>query len=232
MEHDLGTGAMWYGAFLLSTVCHEAAHAWVAFRLGDPTAHRGGQATLNPVPHIRREPVGMVVVPILSWLAGGWIFGWASAPFNPDWARAHPRRAALMALAGPGTNLALAIGAGLLIRLGFEWGVFAPPLFPSMSRLASSPDGGAMDLVAQVLSILLSLNVLLCLFNLVPLPPLDGSNAPLLLLPAAAARRYFELLRHPALRYAGILVAYVLLPHILPKVLPMVARMLYSSSAG
>jgi Zn-dependent protease len=228
MEHDLVTGGMWYGAFLLSTVCHEASHAWVAFRLGDDTALKGGQVTLNPVPHIRREPVGMVLVPILSWFVGGWIIGWASAPYSVEWARQHPKRAAVMALAGPATNLALAVTAALLIRLGYEWNVFAPPYAFTMSDLAVGAGAGWTVLAAHVLSIFLSLNILLCLFNMIPLPPLDGSNAPLLLLPASAARKYSEILRHPLLRYAGILVASRLIQPILPSLLLMVTRMLYS----
>jgi Zn-dependent protease len=228
MDHDLASGAMWYGAFLFSTVCHEASHAWVASRLGDETAERGGQVTLNPVPHIRREPFGMVVVPVLAWLMGGWIVGWASAPYNLEWARRYPRRAALMALAGPATNLALAFSAGLLIRLGYEWNVFTAPFSLTMSRLAAGHDGWATGLAAQLLSIFLSLNMLLCLFNMIPLPPLDGSNAPLLLLPPAAAKKYSDALSHPVLRYAGILVASQLIPPILPKLLPMVAGALYS----
>jgi len=229
MEHDLASGAMWYGAFLFSTVCHEASHAWVALRLGDETAEKGGQVTLNPAPHIRREPFGMVIVPILSWYLGGWIIGWASAPYSAAWARQYPRRAALMALAGPGTNLALALVAGLLIRLGYEWGVFGAPLTLTMSRLATSPGGGIMALAAQLLSIFLSLNLLLCLFNMIPLPPLDGSNAPLLLLPPEGAKRYSEVLRHPVLRYAGILIAWRLIPPILPGLLLAVTGVLYSS---
>ena len=230
MEHDLVSGAMWYGAFLFSTVCHEASHAWVAFRLGDSTAEKGGQVTLNPVPHIRREPFGMVVVPILSWYIGGWIIGWASAPYNLAWARQFPRRAALMALAGPATNLALALAAGLLIRLGYEWGAFGPPYALTMSRLATSPDGGIMGAAAQLLSIMLSLNLLLCLFNMIPLPPLDGSNAPLLLLPPEAAKKYSAVLSHPILRYAGILIASRLIPPILPKLLPVVTGVLYATA--
>jgi Zn-dependent protease len=228
MEHDLETGALWYGAFLLSTVCHEASHAWVASRLGDDTALRGGQVTLNPIPHIRREPVGMVVVPILSWFVGGWIFGWASAPYSVEWARQHPKRAAVMALAGPATNLALALTAALLIRLGYEWNVFAAPESFTMSTLAIAPGGGLAALGAQLLSIFLSLNLLLCLFNMIPLPPLDGSNAPLLLLPPAAAAKYSEVLRHPALRYIGILFASRLISPILPPLLLMVTRALYA----
>jgi len=220
---------MWYGAFLFSTVCHEASHAWAASRLGDETAQRGGQVTLNPAPHIRREPFGMVVVPILSWYLGGWIIGWASAPYDPVWARRFPKRAALMALAGPGTNLALALAAALLIRLGYEWNVFSAPFAPAMSRLAACPAGGVMEAAAQLLSIFLSLNLLLFLFNMIPLPPLDGSNAPLLLLPPGAAKRYSEVLGNPILRYAGILIAWRMIPAILPSMLSAVAGALFAS---
>jgi Zn-dependent protease len=222
MEHDLVAGGMWYGAFLLSTVCHEASHAWVASRLGDDTALKGGQVTLNPIPHIRREPIGMVVVPILSWFAGGWLIGWASAPYSMEWARTFPKRAALMALAGPATNLALALTAALFIRFGFEWNVV------NLSSVAVAPAGGAAAFAAQLLSIFLSLNLLLCLFNMIPLPPLDGSNAPLLLLPPAAAQKYSEILRYPLFRYAGILFASRLIPPILPPLLHMVSRVLYA----
>jgi len=227
MQPDLLNGALWYGAFLLSTVCHEAAHAWTALRLGDDTAARGGQVSLNPVPHVKREPFGMVVVPVLSWLLGGWIIGWASAPYSIVWARQFPRRAALMALAGPATNLALALLAGLLIRLGYEWQVFLAPHTLSSARMAFSPDGGATDLLARLLSIFLSLNLLLCAFNLVPLPPLDGSGAPLLLLPRGLAEKYSSALQHPLLRYAGIFLASRLIPPILPKLLLGAASVLY-----
>lgn len=76
-------GLVWYIVFLLSTTCHEAAHAWAAKLGGDLTAFHGGQVSLDPVPHIRREPFGMVVFPILSYVMGGWMMGWASAPYDP-----------------------------------------------------------------------------------------------------------------------------------------------------
>ena len=124
MEINLVDAALWYGVFLCSTVCHEAAHAWSALRLGDDTASRGGQVSLNPIPHVKREPMGMVVVPLLSWFAAGWIMGWASAPYNAVWARLYPRRAAIMAAAGPAANLGLVLVAALFIRIGVEWHAF------------------------------------------------------------------------------------------------------------
>src|SRR3984893_5592241 len=111
-------GFILYVAFLFSTTCHEAAHAFVAKLGGDSTAALGGQATLNPVPHIRREPWGMVVIPILAFLFTRGMIGWASAPFDPLWERRHPRRAALMALAGPATSYTLMLLAVIGLRVG------------------------------------------------------------------------------------------------------------------
>ena len=108
----------WLPAFLFSTTVHEAAHAWAALRLGDPTAYLAGQVSLSPWPHVRRSPIGMLVVPVITSLTQGWTMGWASAPYDAAWADRHPRRAALMALAGPLGNLLLAAVAFALLRAG------------------------------------------------------------------------------------------------------------------
>src|SRR6202795_1883094 len=102
-------GVVWYVVFLLSTTCHEAAHAFAARLGGDPPVFHGGRAAPHPLPPTRREPFGMVVFPILSYALGGWMMGWASAPYDPLWAQRHSRRAASMSLAGPGANFALTI---------------------------------------------------------------------------------------------------------------------------
>jgi Zn-dependent protease len=227
MDADLTSGAMWYGTFLISTVCHEAAHAWSASRLGDDTAAKGGQVTLNPLPHIRREPIGMVAVPLVSWFSGGWIIGWASTPYNRQWAEDNPRKAAVMALAGPSTNLALALAAALAIRLGYEWGVFGEPSPVNMSHLATTGSNGIMEFVARILSIFLSLNLLLCVFNLVPVPPLDGSRAPLLFLPKGAATAYADFTRNGVFRFVGLLAAWKLIPLIFPQILRGALGLLY-----
>jgi hypothetical protein len=120
-------GAVWFVAFLFSTTLHEAAHAFAAWRLGDSTAYHGGQASLNPIPHVRREPFGMVLIPIVSYALGGWMFGWASAPFDPMWAARYPKRAGLMALAGPIANLVLVIASGVAITVGNLTGYLRPP---------------------------------------------------------------------------------------------------------
>src|SRR5258708_14648811 len=117
-------GAIWYVVFVLSTTCHEAAHAVGAKLGGDLAAFHGGQVSLDPIPHIRREPFGMVLFPILSYIVGGWMMGWASVPYDPLWAHRHPRRAAWMSLAGPGANFSLAILAAIAIHAGIWMGVF------------------------------------------------------------------------------------------------------------
>src|SRR5437660_25605 len=124
---NLAIGLLRYVVFLFSTTCHEAAHALAAKIGGDPTAALGGQVSLNPIPHIRREPFGMVVVPALSLLTGGFMLGWASAPFDPLWRQRYPRRAAWMALAGPAANFTLVLLSILLIRIGIFTGYFDAP---------------------------------------------------------------------------------------------------------
>ena len=203
----LTLGIAWFAVFLFSTTLHEASHAFVGLRLGDATASRGGQVTLNPIPHVRREPFGMVVVPILSFLLSGWMFGWASAPYDPHWAQRAPKKAALMALAGPLSNLALVLAAGLLLRLGLLAGVFAPPQYLSFAHMATAPGGGAAEGLATLLSVLFSLNLILCVFNLIPLPPMDGSSVVQLAMTDDTARTFQQLVRQPMLGWIGIFIA-------------------------
>ena len=135
---NLSEGFLWYLAFLFSVVVHEASHAFTAMKLGDRTAYEGGQVTLDPLPHIKREPIGTVVVPILSFLAGGWMIGWASAPYDPVWARNYPQRSAMMALAGPLANLLVVAAAGLTIRLGMALDWFYAPDRINLSRIVAA----------------------------------------------------------------------------------------------
>src|SRR5262249_53288021 len=148
-----------------STTVHEAAHAWVALRLGDPTAYLGGQVSLSLWPHMKRAPMGMLIVPLITSLSQGWTMGWASCPYDPEWADRYPRRAALMALAGPVGNLCIALAAFGLIQLGLAFGAFEAPHTASVQQLvmnALPPDPMQLgDYVARGLSVLLALNVLL-----------------------------------------------------------------------
>jgi len=206
-------GLAWFAAFLFSTSCHEAAHAWAALRLGDPTAYLGGQVSLDPRPHIRREPVGTVLVPLITFaLTRSWMMGWASAPYDPHWADRHPRRAAWMALAGPAANFALVLVAALGIRVGVATGAFAAPEQATFSSVVAAGAGGAAAGAGTLLSILFSLNLVLGVFNLIPLPPLDGSAALALLLPERWRRSWLDFLRQPMLSWAGLLLAWRIFP--------------------
>ncbi len=228
MTFDPMSGLMSYGVFVFSVTLHEAAHAWAGLKLGDRTAAEGGQVTLDPIPHIRRSPFGMVVAPILSWLANGAMIGWASAPFDPTWARARPKRKALVSAAGPASNFLLVILAGILIRLGLHSGVFRPPAMVGWYELVAG-DSGLWVPLAGMLSLLFNLNLLLGLFNLIPLPPLDGGSILLLFLPERSAGRFMDFLHQPGLMILGLLVAWKLFGQIFWPVWGMSLRWLFGA---
>ena len=188
----IALGLLWYVVFLLSTTCHEAAHALVAKWGGDLTAFHGGQVTLNPLPHIRRTPFGMVIFPLITYAMNGWMMGWASAPYDPNWCRQYPRRAAKMALAGPAANFTLAILAGIAIKVGLWTQLFVPLDDFSFSSLVGVGSPGVTEGLARFLSLLFSLNILLGTFNLLPVPPLDGFTAVPLFLSDNGGRQYLS----------------------------------------
>jgi Zn-dependent protease len=227
---DLALGAIWYLVFLFSTTCHEAAHALVAKLGGDLTAAEGGQVTLNPIPHIRRSPFGMVVVPILSFALGGWMIGWASAPYDPAWQRQYPRRSAWMALAGPAANFSLMILAGIAIRIGLAAGYFqAPELVRSYAGLVAPANGAEPTFLTSALSILFVLNLLLGTFNLLPVPPLDGSSGIMVLLPEGLALRYLDFVQHSRnFALLGLIVAWTAFDRIFQPVFSFALHTLYS----
>jgi Zn-dependent protease len=192
---NLSLGVLWYIIFLFSTVLHEAAHAFAALRMGDQTAYLGGQVSLNPIPHIKREPVGLLAVPIASFLLSGWMFGWASAPYDYDWAVRHPKRSALMAMAGPAANLALVAVSAVVIHLGYRAGLFIAPETIDFSNLTEAATGGAMAVLATALSVCASLNLILFLFNMLPLPGFDGSSLPSLFVSRESALKIMDIMR-------------------------------------
>jgi len=221
-------GVTWYVVFLLSTTCHEAAHALAAKLGGDLTAFHGGQVSLDPIPHMRREPFGMVLFPILSYLIGGWMMGWASAPYDPLWAQRHPRRAAWMSLAGPGANFTLTILAALLIHVGIWIGLFEAPDSANFTTLAAALKPGAAEGAAKLLSIMFSLNLLLGVFNLLPVPPLDGFGAVPLLLSENAAQRFQEMgNRMRGFSMFGMLIAWKVFDPLFDPIFTLALRALY-----
>ncbi len=168
---------------IMSIVIHEVAHGYAARYYGDLTAEYEGRLTLNPIKHI--DPVGSVFVPLLSYLFGGFVFGWAKpVPYNPYNLKPGRWPEAFVALAGPLSNIGLAVVFGLLLRL------------------MENPSLSFVTITAGIVYI----NVLLAVFNLMPVPPLDGSKLLFALFPENIykLRSFFE-------RYGLILVLFFIL---------------------
>ena len=223
-------GVIWYIVFLFSTTCHEGAHSLAAKLGGDPTAFHGGQVTLNPLPHIRRALVGLLVVPILSYIFYHWMMGWASAPYDPYWQQRYPRRAAWMALAGPAANFILVILSALAIRGGILMRVFRMPESANFTQITAATTPGAAAFVATFLSILFVLNLLLGTFNLLPVPPLDGNTGITLLMSEERALRFLDWTRNHGLGMAGLLVAWVVYGKIFGFIFQLSLSALYPGS--
>jgi Zn-dependent protease len=214
---------VWYAAFLLSLTCHEAGHALVARWGGDDTAYVSGQVSLNPWPHIRREPVGTVLVPLLTYFMGTsrWMMGWASAPYDPRWEERHPQRAGLMSAAGPAANFILFALAFAALRFGLDAGVWTVPHDEiAIDRLVAAAPGAAgfVDAAGRFLSVVMSLNLILGVFNLMPFPPLDGISVVAGFVPAV--RTLHQRLRAvPAMALVGVILAWRVSPYVIVPVL-------------
>ena len=212
---DLSHGLLWFVAFLFSTTVHEAMHAFAALRGGDRTAYLGGQVSLSPLPHIRREPIGMLVVPLLTAFTNGWAVGWASTPYDPAWAARYPRRGAAMAAAGPAGNLLIALLALLGLRGGLLFGVFVSPTRVNFHHLVDAANGAPwLTAVGEVLTVLLVLNIFLFIFNMLPFPPLDGGAVLGGILPQRAALAVRQFAASPILSLVGVLVAWQIFPYV------------------
>jgi Zn-dependent protease len=227
MDPAIAEGFIWFVAFLFSTTVHEAMHALVAWKGGDPTAYHGGQVSLSPIPHIRREPIGMLIVPLITTFTSGWAMGWASAPYDPVWAERHPRRAALMAAAGPAGNFMIAAVAFVLIKIGLVAGIFAAPATANYSRVVVSAVAGEADFIATILSVFLMLNVLLGTLNMMPLPPLDGGSVISIFLPEDLGRRVREFQRNGSFSIIGLVMAWRIFPYLTGPIFVTVLRLLH-----
>lgn len=139
---------------LFSVVVHEVAHGLMALRLGDHTARLAGRLTLNPIKHI--DPIGSVILPLaLALIPGGVVFGWAKpVPYNPFNLKNPKQGGALVAAAGPLTNIAVAGVFALVLRFGF----------------------GIFPMATELFATIILINLALAVFNLIPIPPLDGSK--------------------------------------------------------
>jgi Zn-dependent protease len=223
-------GVIWYIVFLFSTTCHEGAHSLAAKLGGDTTAFHGGQVTLNPIPHIRRSPFGLVVVPIISYFLAHWMIGWASAPYDPAWQQRYPRRAAWMALAGPAANFTLVILSALAIRAGISFGYFRMPAFVSFTRITEASGPGIAGFAATFLSIIFLLNLLLGTFNLLPVPPLDGNNGITLFMSESTALKFVNWSRSQGFGMLGLVLAWYAYDKLFPYIFRFALAALYPGS--
>lgn len=183
------------GIVLLALTIHEAAHAWTADKLGDPTARLLGRVSLNPIVHI--DPIGTILLPLLAAFSGLPIIGWAKpVPVNISRLRQPRRDFMAVAAAGPISNLLQAVVAAVIVHL----------LLP----------GGTLP---EILRMAVTINIFLALFNLIPVPPLDGGNVLAGLLPRSASNVFvqmqpFGFLILYALMFTGMLSAMILPPAI------------------
>ncbi|MEK7450947.1 MAG: site-2 protease family protein [Patescibacteria group bacterium] len=180
-------GVITLGILIFSAILHEVAHGFVADHLGDPTARLAGRLTLNPRKHI--DPIMSIALPLLLIISGSpVIFGAAKpVPIDPFNLKEGQKDIALVSLAGPLTNIALAIIGTLIFRLFF-------PEFSLLQIVYSYPSmGNLSDFLAYSISFVVHLNLLLAIFNLIPIPPLDGSKVFALLLPKELAFLYLSL---------------------------------------
>jgi Zn-dependent protease len=177
--------AVGLGIMLVSLTIHEAAHAWSADRLGDPTARMLGRVSLNPVVHI--DPIGTLLLPAVAVFSGLPLIGWAKpVPVNISRLGQPRRDFMIVAAAGPLSNIAQAIIAALAVR----------------AIVSSGTDAGMLD---NILVAFVRINLLLAFFNLVPIPPLDGGNVLAGLLPGRLAGVFM------AMRPFGFILLYALM---------------------
>lgn len=188
--------AVWALPVMFAITVHEVSHGWAASRFGDQTARMLGRLTLNPLKHI--DPIGTVVVPLALLMLGGFVFGWAKAvPVNPKNFKRPRHDMAWVAMAGPASNFVMAIGWGLIAKIGL--------------MMEASMPGAAQFLVYSGLAGI-SINLILMVLNLLPVPPLDGSHVVSALLPPQLAWQYNRVAPYGIFILLGLLVLGFLTP--------------------
>jgi Zn-dependent protease len=195
-----------FGALLVAVICHEVAHGVVAGWFGDPTARDAGRLTLNPIPHI--DPLGSIILPLLFFISGShFMIGWAKpVPVDPRYFKRPTRDMMWVAVAGPLTNFTLAVMASIVLRV-----LGAAAVWP---------------VLVYVLAVFVQINILLMVFNLLPIPPLDGSRVMMHFLPPDWRASWARLEPFGILIVFGLAYFGLLFPLIDWIYLPLVSRLL------
>lgn len=197
---------IWAPPVLLAVTLHEVGHGYMAYRHGDPTAKQLGRLTLNPIKHV--DLVGTVIVPIAMMILTPFVFGWAKpVPINPARLQNPRRDMVYVAIAGPGANIIMAICWALVFKI-------ASPAFgePTASQAV----------LAQMAQVGIMINFLLAAFNILPIPPLDGSRVVMTFLSPQLARPYARLEQ-----YGMLIIVVLMMSGILWKVLTPMLNWLY-----
>ena len=192
---------------LFSLTIHESAHAWTANWLGDPTARSLGRITLNPLVHV--DPIGTVLLPLIAFSTGAPIIGWAKpVPVNVANLRNDRSDFVWVAAAGPISNLGIALAGALMMRLLAVWATNVDVLGGQPSFLSYDLAGlsGPVVRIFQLANLAVQINLLLAVFNMIPIPPLDGGNVLGGMLPMWLGEQYDRLVRP-----YGFLLLYALL---------------------
>lgn len=212
MQAPFIDGIFYVVILIMSVVIHEVAHGYMAYRLGDDTAQASGRLTLNPLKHL--DPLGSVIVPLLLILTNsGFIIGWAKpVPYNPNNLRNIRRGTFLVSVAGIMANILIAVIFGLLIRFAPMLGI--PPYSPGLAQP-----------FYRILTIIVFMNIILAFFNLIPIPPLDGSK--ILFSALSPKYRYIE----NFLERYGIFILLIFIVFIWNKLAP-ILYLLFSLITG
>jgi len=224
---NIGDLAIWFVVFLFSLSFHEAAHAWTSERFGDDTGRHMGRITLNPLPHI--DPIGTLVFPMIGMLSGGFaMFGWAKPVLtNPLLWRDKTKANIMVSAAGPISNFILATISFVILKMMLLNGIVVAQPVSYYNLVAPLADQAAfLEPLSKLLSVMLSLNVTLGVFNLIPIPPLDGSHVLESLLPYEMAKAYEQIQPYGFILLIGLMFTGVF-GMILNPILFFVIQMLF-----
>jgi len=215
LDINIGYTVVLFVIFLLSLTVHECAHALAAEMSGGSTGRYMGRISLSPIPHI--DPIGTIVLPLMMFLYGGWMFGWAKpVPFNPMQLRNRKEVEIFIAVAGPLSNVLLGILFFVLLKAFFFSNIFSPLDFGDLALP-----------IKDALEIGLTLNIVLAVFNMIPIPPLDGHHVLRNLLPDTLAESFAQ--ASPMIGIVGmvLLLATGITRYLIDPVLKVVGSMLY-----